>query len=196
MTDKTMLRAIANALWPSLRRNRWRTHTVTRDLSKSNPRGYQAGPKSATVAQAPSASAVIELHHETFITAVLYAEDWPGATSHALRLDRTDYERTLDHLIREDGMWTDLPIDWNNALQHATCRAPFHAQANRHGAMRLRRNGTDEYITASVAAVLERIAAATKVLPITEATLDDYLIGDEDISPNEVDVRVGRGALL
>jgi hypothetical protein len=180
-------RAVANALWSALRRNRWRTHTVTRDFSKSNPSGYQAGPRLGTIATAPSASAVIEVHRETFITAILYAEDWPGATSHALRLDRIDHDRTLDHLIHEDGMWTDLPNDWHNALTHATCRAPFHIQANRHGVPRLRRNGMDPHITTAVARTLEAIAAVTQVHPITEATLDDYLITDDDIDLNAVE---------
>ena len=183
--DTTMLRAIANALWANLRRNRWQTHTVTRDLSKHNPTGYQAGPRTSTVAVAPSKSAIVELHHESFITAVLYAEEWPGQTSHALRLDRTAYDNVLRTSDPADAYWADA------ALQHATCRHPFHAQANRHGAMRLRRNGMDEFITAAVALVLESIAAATKVLPIAEATLDDYLITDDDIDLERVQAAVG-----
>jgi len=181
-----MLRAIANALWPHLRRNRWRTHTVTRDLSKSNPRGYQAGPKSATVAQAPSASAVIELHHEEFITAILYGEDWPGGTSHALMLDQLDYAHVIGSSQPNDSDAFDT------ARRVASCRAPFHAQANRHGVMGLRRNGTDEYITAAVATVLERIAAATKVLPIDEADINDALIRDDEISLNALGYTLER----
>jgi hypothetical protein len=180
VTDTTMLRAIANALWPSLRRNRWKTHTCTRDLSKYNPRGYQAGPRTATVAQAPSASAVVELHHECFITAILYAEDWPGNTSHALKLDHADFVREIRVSDPADAFWTD------QALQHSTCRAPFHAQANRHGILGLRRNAADEHITAPVAAVLERIASVTQVLPISEADLTDALIRDEEINLEQV----------
>jgi hypothetical protein len=192
VTDTTMLRAIANALWPSLRRNRWKTHTVTRDLSKSNPRGYQAGPRTSTVAVAPSKSAVVELHHESFITAILYAEDWPGNTSHALKLDRRDHDRTLDDAMRND-CFSEI-AEYVVALGHSACRAPFHAQANRHGILGLRRNAADEYITAPVATVLERIASVTKVLPITEATLDDYLIGDDDIDLDQVQIAIGGTA--
>ena len=183
MTDATLLRAVANAFWPSLRRNRWRHHVCTRDLAKSNPSGYQAGPRLGTIATAPSASAVVEVHSECFITALLFGEDWPGATSHALRLNRTDYDTTIAHATHDNLPTTN---DWYHALTSATCRAPFHQQANRHGHMRLRRNGMDELITHTVAATLERIAAVTQVQPISEATLDAYLIEDHDIDLHAV----------
>jgi 2-hydroxychromene-2-carboxylate isomerase len=182
-SDTQQHRAVANALWGALRRNRWRTHTVTRDFSKSNPSGYQAGPRLGTIATAPSASAVIEVHRECFITAILYAEDWPGATSHALRLNRDNYDTTIAHATHDN---LNTANDWYHALTSATCRAPFHTQANRHGVPRLRRNGMDPLITTAVARTLEAIAAVTQVHPITEAQLDDYLITDDDIDLDAV----------
>jgi hypothetical protein len=77
--DAQLARAVANALWPAWRRDRWQRSVCTRDFARSNPRGYSAL-HSGTVPMTPAARTTLVTHEEAWLEAVLLAEEWPGTS--------------------------------------------------------------------------------------------------------------------
>ena len=210
--DAQLARAIANALWPVWRRDRWRQHVCTRDTARSNPHGYSAL-RTGSVEMTPAARTTIVQHEEEWLEAVLLSEEWPGGTcvtcdgrgevdgslawtngafggstpqrascgacggsgvvtaSYCVRLTRAAY----DHVTFM------MPSERRVALLAARAsraRSPFTITENRHGRRKLRRNPRDPLLTVEAAAALEDIARAAQLAPVSEATVDAFLLDD------------------
>ena len=97
--DVQLARAVANALWPAWRRDRWRTYRCVRDMARSNPMGYSPL-RSGSIAIASAASTTVVTYEEAWLEgrwaarggpfsgepvdgALLLAEEWPGVTCRA-----------------------------------------------------------------------------------------------------------------
>jgi hypothetical protein len=184
--EAQLARAVANALWPALRRQRWQTHTVTRNLAQSNPRGYSARPHAGSIATTEAASSTVVVHTESFITALLLREEYDGPTSYAIRLDKDDYDLTTT-------LFTAITATaYRDLTQHATCRQPFTRQLNRHGIPKLRRNPHELLMTLPAGNALERIASAATLRALDEDDIDAFLITDQDV-PDELLLSLSRG---
>jgi hypothetical protein len=177
--DSQLARAVANSLWPQLKRQRWQTHTVTRNLSSYNPRGYSARPQAGSVATTPAASATVVLHEEAFIACLLLREEYDGPTSYAIHLDYDRYHLTITLFGRA------LATAYGELISHATCRQPFTRQLNRHGVPKLRRNPHELTMTLPASTALERIAATCTLRALDEENVDEFLIIDTDV-PDEL----------
>jgi hypothetical protein len=177
--DSQLARAVANSLWPALRRQRWQTHTVTRNLSSHNPRGYSARPQAGSIATTEVASSTVVVHTESYITALLLREEWDGPTSYAIHLDYDRYHLTITLFGRA------LATAYGELISHATCRQPFTRQPNRHGLPKLRRNPHELTMTLPASTALERIAATCTLRALDEDNVDEFLITDTDV-PDEL----------
>jgi hypothetical protein len=177
--DSQLARAVANSLWPALRRQRWQTHTVTRNLAQSNPRGYAARPHAGSIVTTEAASSTVIVHEEHFITALLLREEYDGPTSYAIHLDYDRYHLTITLFGRA------LATAYGELISHATCRQPFTRQPNRHGLPKLRRNPHELTMTLPASTALERIAATCTLRALDEENVDEFLITDTDV-PDEL----------
>jgi hypothetical protein len=177
-----LARGIANSLWPHLKRQRWRQHTVTRDLAAYNPSNApQIGPGGFRTT--PSAVTSVVQHHEEWIEAMLYAEEWFGgdglpAESYAILLAKDAYTSALRALPGPMGLAL-VASYWRSRT-----RKPFIKQPNRHGALMLRRDNYDPEMTSAVAGALEAVAQAATVCPVSEATIDAFKSRDIDVYPD------------
>ena len=180
-----LARAVANSLWPALRRQRWSTHTVTRDLSKSNPTAHHSGPRAARVPTSPAASTTIIQHREEWIAALLLREEYDGDTSYAIHLDRARHDDALS-------LMTAFTLRDYRDLTQAACRAPFTRQLNRHGIPKLRRNPHEPLVTPLAALALETIANAATLRALDEDNIDAFLITDADV-PDELLLALQKG---
>jgi hypothetical protein len=182
--DAQLARAVSNALWPNLKRNRWSTHTVTRDLSKSNPHAYTTGPRVARVPTTPAASTTIIQHQEQWISCLLLKEEYDGDISYAIHLDRARHDDALS-------LMTAMTLRDYRDLQQAACRQPFTRQLNRHGIPKLRRNPHEVLVTPLAALALEKIAHAATLRALDEDNIDEFLLGDADL-PDDLVASLAR----
>jgi hypothetical protein len=178
-----LARAIANSLWPHLKRQRWQQHTVTRDLAAYNPSNApQIGPRGFRTT--PSAVTSVVQHHEEWIAAMLYAKEWFGddglpADNYAILLTRGAHDTAVAGLEPADR--------YALAAAYASkAKAPFRKHPNRHGVPRLRRDDYECAMTSAAAAALEAIAAAAFVVPVSECAVDAFHSGDIDLYPDLV----------
>lgn len=175
VTSTTANRAVANALWPKLKHDRWRRHVQRRDLASN---GAHPGYRSVGTGSIPNAPRALDndvITDQRYIRATVWADEWPGGTNLLVELEQTTYTRTLESL--DD----DTRGEYLHALTLATCRAPFERDTNRHGTLTLRRNKNDPTITPAAALALETIAAAADVRTVDQHTVDDALLTDEDV---------------
>lgn len=184
--DTQRHRAIANALWPHLKRGQWREHTTTRAWSPTgNP---PTGRDLITSSGFPTPTPTTELlTSDPYIVTYVWPEEWPGATAWRIELTLTTHHNTL----REH---PHLTIPYLTLLKLAKCRAPFTLDTNRHGTPTLRRNPNETHLTSEAAQALQRIAAAATTQRIPDDVLD-ALITDSDISSSAVEAIAQRAGV-
>lgn len=178
------LRAVANALWPALRWNRWRWHVQSRDLADRGDRPPFRSVSTGSIPNAPRALDRFIIARHQYVRCAVWAEEWHGGLNLVVELTDEQYLRAL------------VACDWpssrlfQNALEGARARKPFEQTRNRHGSTVLRRNSADPGITPHLAATLEAIAGAASVRVVEQHDVDDALLADEDISPAAVYYKV------
>ena len=64
------------------------------------------------------------------------------------------------------------------AVRSSRVRSPFEVTMNRHGRRKLRRNSHDPLVTPLAAEALEDLAGVAQLAPVSEATVDAYLLED------------------
>jgi hypothetical protein len=183
--DTTLLRATANALWPHLRRNRWKRHRETRDLADHGDRPPYRSIGTATIPNASRADDQHVITDERYIRATVWADEWPGGTNLVIELTLPRHQAALDALD------ADVITALKTAYQLATCRAPFERATNRHGTPTLRRNSNDPHLTAPAAAAIEHIAHYAEIHVVPQHAVDDALFTDDDISLAGVEAATG-----
>jgi len=206
--DPQLARATANALWPAWRRDRWRRHVCLRDTVRSNPRGY-SDLRTGTIPRAASTmvvqheeawlEAVLLSEEWPGITcaacgghgrepggaADAWVEPFTGAgecgacggkglvtASYCVRLTRAAHDAAV----------VLMPDEWRVALRAvraSTAWLPFEVTQNRHGRRKLRRNSHDPLVTPVAGLALEELARAAHLMPVSEATVDAFLLDEE-----------------
>lgn len=178
--DQQLHRAVSNALWWHLQGNVWPAALETRAISPTgNPRGYSPRPASRMPGPQLNGEALtptVEVITRTpLIRANLWSEDWPGHTAWRILLARPDADRALSRLPAA------AIVEYELALEHATCRKPFTVERDENGDAYLTRNRHDGTITHLAAAALEAIARVADLQRIPPH-IEDALITDSDIS--------------
>ena len=95
------------------------------------------------------------------------------SVSYCLRLTRAAHDSAVFLMSSEERVAL-------LAARRAGAHVPFEVTENRHGRRKLRRNSHDPLITPVAAAALEALARAVTLAPVSEATVDAFLLGDDD----------------
>lgn len=173
MTDTQLLRAVANCLWPDLRRDRWRpARVLVVNDPTGNPTAHRLSP--AQPPRPQSNPRIEEVSNDWYIRDYVYPEEHPAGTAWALNLTKAAHDSVLGNIPEAHF------LAYLTAKTLATCRQPFEVTENRHGKPGLRRNSHDALITPECAAALEAIAAAAVLEPLSNDQLIDLLLIRDD----------------
>lgn len=162
-----VLRAIANGLWASLKRDRWETYRQTRDLGDngSNPPFRSIG--TANIPNSPRKDDQELIYEERYIRCEVNAGEWPGAEYLMAELTKTRYDQA------RSVMTINEVADLETAYRYASW-TPYRLATNRHGKRVLRRQGEDPHMTFAAAAALQTIAAHAAIGVADQAEVDEY----------------------